>query len=1107
MTKAVPMQETIPIADPALAPMGPEQEDEEAATQRSILEELHTISEEVPNYHNATDTIKLEGRDIPELPEEAMMPEQQPNAIQHDEGQPASEDQPRLREIATLPAPTSIEEEQLDAPSTVEASGTMVEEQTSTEVVLASGTAETELTAKVAATLPVAMPTGTAPDQVGLQGEALIPEVIVPAQSADIQPAAEEAVAAPQGSEPLEPAPTAAVEQSEDLVMQEPDVVAGDLLGTLTDQTDTFLDHDNLFDGIDADAFSDIELSPPVRRNAPLPPIDAAIRTDHNRLSASPTRNGSTPRASQLLTDLERAFDKEKEVKPDAGQMASFLDPRFAGFKTLKGKQVKPSEKALAVARKLYQDLEESQDLSLPTASQLLPAASQVSSSQVRPTPVNGVVPAKSILERPPLQEVAPRQTVLISASQGQSPEGKGKATVTQVIAAPQTVPVAPVERQPFATPKPIRSSLLLTSSSQNPSTPTRTPASTSIYRFTTPQPAKRTSLGMMPRVEIGGSTGRKRTLPRFVTPFKSGKRPKADVGEDPASPLRGLNNGSQLLSTPTAAALTGRHYPPPKTAQQASTSNIASASSSGPSVFNLPCPTPRHSLSSVGRPESYSALQMIAKGVPDEVLVILNDASQASLYCFDHPTDGTLLRQSHALDELLARGCTGAKLPWVSNHWSLILWKLAAMVRLDPSCAHEKWSWEEVIRQLLYRYEREVHRAQRSCVKRIQEHDSSPARPMVLFASKVMEEENEVQDSTGAVIVRKSTILELSDGWYRIQAQLDNILAQAIQRGRIRVGQKLAIMGATLDAQGEGNEVLQAYHMSSLKLCANSTSLAKWDARLGFAPSPFVASLRSLTPEGGLISLMDVVITKVYPLAYVDTEKSNGQSAAPRGEQEEAEEKEAWVKRREDAIQRLELQMESENSRLYDLAEALSDLASDSFLPSIPDDPTCRLEAQASTLFDQLRTNANPASAVNELVVGPGHSALAPWLHSMAKSTLLAEDSLGGRLGADLDKLCPPRKVREFRVVRFRDARLPPLPPAALGNAGNGGAKTKNPHAREVQLHVWDAAQFGDELKEGKRFLVANLVPMSKSAWRKPDEAAEVFLSTRRDTKWRPVA
>lgn len=66
-------------------------------------------------------------------------------------------------------------------------------------------------------------------------------------------------------------------------------------------------------------------------------------------------------------------------------------------------------------------------------------------------------------------------------------------------------------------------------------------------------------------------------------------------------------------------------------------------------------------------------------------------------------------LGPAEALKELLDQGCTLATQPWVDNHWSLILWKLAGMVvNLDPSkeanLDEKRWCWAEVIRQLLYR-------------------------------------------------------------------------------------------------------------------------------------------------------------------------------------------------------------------------------------------------------------------------------------------------------------------------------------------------------------------------------------------------------------------
>ncbi len=68
-------------------------------------------------------------------------------------------------------------------------------------------------------------------------------------------------------------------------------------------------------------------------------------------------------------------------------------------------------------------------------------------------------------------------------------------------------------------------------------------------------------------------------------------------------------------------------------------------------------------------------------------------------------------------------------------------------------------------------------------------------------------------------------------------------------------------------------------------------------------------------------------------------------------------------------------MQVETQSRRLYDLVEALSDLAGDaSFLPTLPDDPTGQLEAKAATIFDGLMAQQSPASALNELVVKGGH-------------------------------------------------------------------------------------------------------------------------------------
>ena len=60
------------------------------------------------------------------------------------------------------------------------------------------------------------------------------------------------------------------------------------------------------------------------------------------------------------------------------------------------------------------------------------------------------------------------------------------------------------------------------------------------------------------------------------------------------------------------------------------------------------------------------------------------------------------------AYKELERSGHTMASQHWVSNHWGLILWKLAGLAAFNPK--HEcdpqrkRWCWGEVMRQMRYR-------------------------------------------------------------------------------------------------------------------------------------------------------------------------------------------------------------------------------------------------------------------------------------------------------------------------------------------------------------------------------------------------------------------
>lgn len=180
----------------------------------------------------------------------------------------------------------------------------------------------------------------------------------------------------------------------------------------------------------------------------------------------------------------------------------------------------------------------------------------------------------------------------------------------------------------------------------------------------------------------------------------------------------------------------------------------------------------------------------------PNEIWTL--DLSNAIYYQFI-ASDASKLDAEAALRVLLRGGCRLASAKWVNNHWSQILWKLAGQVQAQPSLFDIRWNWAEVIEQLKYRYEREIGSACRPILRRIQEHDSSAAVPMVLVVSAI--HRPGYVESEGAKIAAKP-FLELSDGWYRINAEIDDCLVRAVDKGRIAVGRKLAVCGSKVILQ-----------------------------------------------------------------------------------------------------------------------------------------------------------------------------------------------------------------------------------------------------------------------------------------------------------------
>ncbi|EUC56706.1 BRCA2, oligonucleotide/oligosaccharide-binding domain 1 protein [Rhizoctonia solani AG-3 Rhs1AP] len=431
----------------------------------------------------------------------------------------------------------------------------------------------------------------------------------------------------------------------------------------------------------------------------------------------------------------------------------------------------------------------------------------------------------------------------------------------------------------------------------------------------------------------------------------------------------------------------------------------------------------------------------------------------------FSFPQGG----HTEILKALQDRNCTLADNEWVKNHWGQVVWKLSGLARSGAPEAKEKWSWDEALRQMLYRYEREINRAERPAIRRIQEHDASPAQSMVLCVSCVQIGNDEVE-------------IELTDGWYRIRTLGDKALARAAIKGKLAPGRKIAVTGARIEGSQEGKEVLKAYHSSTLKITGNSTSLARWDARLGFHRGPFIASLRSLSADGGYVALLDVIVTKLFPVGFVETDEK-GRSTRPFDQSAEDDAQRAWEERRSNEASKWRIQLEKKLERMKTATGRFRHLAKGaSFnVDETPEDAESFLEEFEDADYDpdMLKTRSFEPT-------------MAAWLAAAIQAK--CDETYERReeeMERELARACPPRKVRNFRVVVVKDAR--PL---------------QKPAGRTAQLTAWDVLAFGaDAMCVGQRYLLANVQPSQTSSWRKHDFGGDIYLSTRRDTKWTAIS
>jgi breast cancer 2 susceptibility protein len=229
----------------------------------------------------------------------------------------------------------------------------------------------------------------------------------------------------------------------------------------------------------------------------------------------------------------------------------------------------------------------------------------------------------------------------------------------------------------------------------------------------------------------------------------------------------------------------------------------------------------------------------------------------------------------------LQALGCDCSRITskWIENHTRWIIWKLASIERrFSPWLAGSYLTFSKVSEHLHRRFIKEILKGSRPVLRKILNRDMAASHMMILCVADVQNCEDESKDLT---------LLELTDGWYSVRCQIeDSYLKGFIACGRIKAGTKLLISSACLVGGEDGVDPNDASFSPfasgspTLKISANGTRVARWNARLGLVNHSAscsmglglltVTKMSDVLEGGGSVPSIDLFIVKKYPLKYL---------------------------------------------------------------------------------------------------------------------------------------------------------------------------------------------------------------------------------------------
>ncbi|CAO2181017.1 unnamed protein product [Urochloa humidicola] len=273
-----------------------------------------------------------------------------------------------------------------------------------------------------------------------------------------------------------------------------------------------------------------------------------------------------------------------------------------------------------------------------------------------------------------------------------------------------------------------------------------------------------------------------------------------------------------------------------------------------------------------------------LTEHVTDDVKLM--DAKRAEKFKFTHMGTGAEDFQKMLLK--CGASLSYATKEWVSNHYKWIVWKLASLERCYLTRAAGKFlTVDNVLEELKYRYDREVSHGHRSAIKKILEGNASPSLMMVLCISAIYSfpeqsnnklevgkvdnnEDSNAKNSLLGANRNMSAKIELTDGWYSLDASLDTALSDQLEEKKLFLGQKLRIWGASLCGWSGPVSFHEASGTVKLMVHINGTYRARWNETLGFCKHVGLPlAFKCIKASGGRVPRTLVGIKRIYPVLY----------------------------------------------------------------------------------------------------------------------------------------------------------------------------------------------------------------------------------------------